>query len=505
MLRDIAMAWAFGTQSSIAALLVAFRLSHLLRRVFGEGAMQTALIPLFEELRKEDRQRGAQFISHLKGALSLLLTLIIVIAMGGIWMLLQSHSLSEGNQEIAWLTCLMMPSLLFICLFGINASILQCEKAYFIPSAAPVLFNLIWIVGIGYTWMMVPEKAVTIIALFIILACFGQWLVTVPKTHAILKDHGNTPFNWKNWRALFSVDLLRLTKPLSLAVVGVAATQINTALDAIFARWASEEGPAFLWYAIRLQQLPLALIGVALSGAILPPLARAAKQEDSAKFQEFLAYGKEMILLWIIPITAMVFLFGDLSISLIFGHGDFTVHSAVETTRALWGYGIGLLPMAMILVVAPAFYASGDYKTPSLAATGSMVINVFLNTLFVGIFDWGAASIACATSFSALFNLAWLERALKGSYTKLSTTALKALLASGVGALATIAFQTTYGQLPLITNLAARLEMVFELKTTEQALLLGLSIGVFLAGFALAGKVLLKGERDLSNIRDKGP
>lgn len=410
MLRDVCLAYAFGTQSAVAALLVAFRFAHLLRRLLGEGAMQTALIPHFEELRKENPLRAGKFFQDLTFTLSGLLLLLIVGIMAVLGAFLYWNILDEGNGEIVWLTFLMMPSLLFICLFGINASLLQCEKNYFSSSAAPVLFNLCWILGIACCNLFPPAQSMSVLSLFIIAACAAQWGITLPKTSAILKKLGVTsPMH--GWHSI-SHDVLRLGKPLALGIMGVAAAQINNAMDAVFARWADSEGPAYLWYAIRLQQLPLGLFGIAISGALLPPLARAVKAGDMSLAGNFLDFAMRRTLALMIPMTAALFLFGVGSISIIYQHGDFTNVSLFGTTQCLWGYAFGLVPMALVLVLAPAYYAKGDYKTPSKAALGSVFVNLSLNVILVPLLGLGAASVAFATSVSAWLNLFWLTGGL---------------------------------------------------------------------------------------------
>lgn len=411
MFRDMSMAYAFGTQSAIAALLVAFRFSHLLRRLLGEGAMQTALVPHFEELRHDNPQRAGAFFRDLTVSLSHLLVLLILGIMGLLGALLEWMPLDAGNREIVHLTFLMMPSLLFICLFGINASLLQCEKSYFAPSAAPIAFNVLWIVGVVCSMHLPPDQAMSRLSLFVILACFGQWAVTLPKTVKTLKGLGISNF-WKG-KTLYSADVLRLCSPLALGVVGVAAAQVNNAMDAVFARWADDEGPAFLWYAIRLQQLPLGLFAVALSGALLPPLSRAIKGGDVGQARHFLDFASIRTVVVMLPVTFALLLMGDGCINLVYGHGDFSEASVGGTTLCLWGYTLGLIPMALVLVLAPAYYAKGDYKTPSQASVGSMCVNLGLNTLLVGFFGLGAASVALATSVSAWVNVVWLALTFK--------------------------------------------------------------------------------------------
>ncbi len=435
------MAYAFGTQSAIAAMLVAFRFAHLLRRLLGEGAMQTALIPHFEELRKSDPRRAGRFFCDLSATVTHLLMLIIIVVMLGLGGILNWGGLDSGNQEIAWLTLVMMPSLLFICLFGINASLMQCEKSYFASSAAPIAFNLFWIIGIFFSSSFPPPEAMTILSLFVILACFAQWIATLPKVYSILKGFEINSL-WKSTKR-YSHDVLRLGHPLALGIIGVGASQINNALDAVFARWADAEGPAILWYAIRLQQLPLALFGIAIASALLPPLARAGKAGDHVQFRRFIDFATRRTVALMVPITFILFLLGDACINLVYGRGDFTLSSVVSTTQSLWGYTLGLIPMALVLILAPAFYSKGDYRTPSQAAVGAMVLNATLNTLLIAGFGLGAASVAIATSISAWVNLLWLGIVLEKETPWLSreliVNACKILLASTVASLAVFA------------------------------------------------------------------
>lgn len=401
MLRDMAMAFAFGTQESVAAFLVAFRFSHLLRRLLGEGALQSAMIPQFERFRQENAQKAADFFRNLTCSLIALLSFIVIVTMGVLWGILQWGHLEPGNVEIVELALLMMPSLVFICLFGINASLLQCEKSYFTPSVAPVAFNLFWIFGVLLLKNFIVKEAMLWLTLFVNLACAAQWALTVPQVCKSLKSLGKQ----KNSLKLFSADVLSLIAPLSLGVVGVGAAQINNALDAVFARYADAEGPAYLWYAIRIQQLPLALFGVALSGALLPPLSRAIKTGKMDQFREFLDFALRRTAALMIPVSAALFVLGDSCINLIYGHGDFDQTATAGTTLCLWAYGAGLIPMTVVLILAPSFYAQQDYKTPTKASTYCILLNIFLNYLMVNFFAWGAPSIAIATSVSAWVNM----------------------------------------------------------------------------------------------------
>lgn len=422
MFRDIAMASAFGTQEAVAAFMVAFRFSHLLRRLFGEGALQTAFIPHFEELRKENPQRAVSFFFDLAASLSLGLTALIVMIMMLLGGVLMFGNLSEGNHEIVFLTLLMMPSLLFICLFGLNASLLQCERSFFITGAAPAAFNLIWIIGVVAIWNFSETAAMPWLAGWVIIACCVQWIITIPGVIKILKSYQLHQL-WKNAK-LISKDVKNLGKPLMLGMIGVAASQINSGFDAIFARYADASGPAYLWYALRLQQLPLALFGIAISGALLPPLTRALKANDVSTYRLFLEFALRRTLALMLPMTAFLFVMGDSCINLIYGRGDFTDLSSVGTTLCLWGYSLGLIPMALVLILAPAYYSQSDYRTPTIASAVSIGGNSALNALLIPGLGFGVVTVALSTSLSAWINVGLLTGVV---HQHLSSSALKML------------------------------------------------------------------------------
>lgn len=404
MLRDMSMAYAFGTEASVAAFMIAFRFSHLLRRLFGEGGLQSAFIPEFESLRHENEERAYQFFKDLIVSLSFFLALLISMGCLVLGLIIHYVPLHSDNLEILWLTFLMLPSLLFICLYGLNAAFLQCQKIFFIPSVAPVAFNLLWIITVLLFKNLPTEQAMPYLSVGVIIACLSQWLITLPSTWALFKARSSSFFKIH----LFSPDVLRLGKPLFLGLIGISASQVNNALDAIFARYAESEGPAFLWYAMRLQQLPVALFGVAIAGALLPPLSRAIKTNDQSAYNHFLEEAFRQTFTLILPMVGAMYLLGDSSITLLFGHGDFNTASIIGTTRCLWAYAFGLLPTTLVLILVPAFYAKSNYRLPAYASILSMLMNVGLNTLMIVGWGFGAMSVALATSFSAWVNLFYL-------------------------------------------------------------------------------------------------
>ncbi len=399
MFREILMAASFGAAPAVAAFWMAFRFSNLLRRLLGEGPLQASFIPLFEDLRKESPKKAAQFFRDLSFAIFSLLFIIVIVTEIVLWGILYFASPSPENAEILRLTAFMMPGICFICLFGLNMGVLQCEKSYFTPSFAPAAFNIIWISGIFIFRKQPVDQAMQGLACLVVLAFIAQWGMTVPKILSFLKQ-GLSGELFQGIK-FFSPELSRLRKVLALSIIGVAATQVNSAVDVIFARVADPSGPAFLAYAIRLQQLPMALIGLGMAAALLPPLSRAV---EAVKFKALLDAGLKRLTLVILPLSVLTVVYSSELVNLLFGHGDFSAEAVYVTGRCLACYSVGMLPMTLVFLLASAFYAKKNYRFPSFLSVAVMLCNVVLNAIFVFVLDRGAASVALATSFAAFIN-----------------------------------------------------------------------------------------------------
>ncbi|MDN3505915.1 MAG: murein biosynthesis integral membrane protein MurJ [Simkaniaceae bacterium] len=424
MLRDVAMAFYFGTSPSIAAFLLTFRFVYLSRRLFGESLLHQGFIPHFEEKKLADPKRAALFFRDLFWSMVFFLCCFVGITEG---------VLAFFGGETVHLARLMLPGVFFICLFGFCSGLLQSQKSFFTPSVAPVLSNTVWIIGILAFHHLPPSKAAIGLAVVLSFAFFVQWAFTIPKVYSYLKEQLKVREVFQIH--LFSSEIRMLVKPLLLGMIGIASVQINSALDGVFARFASAEGPAYLWYAIRLQQLPLSLFAIALSSALLPSLSRAFEKGDTEQYFSLISFAKKKTIALLLPCTIGIFVLGLASINLLFGRGDFDAISTRETTLCLWFYGLGLLPMALSGIYAPAFYAKKDYKTPTTGFVLSTVSNLILNSLFVFYFKMGAVSIALATSLTAILHVWYLVRKLGMSRqrdTTLTRIAIAALFSGAV-------------------------------------------------------------------------
>lgn len=165
-LREIAVAATFGSAPEIAAFMVAYRLANLFRRLLGEGNLQAGFAPQFTALK----DNGGSFFRDVAYSMALLLLFIIALLEALLWMVLQF--IGPDWVEIVELTMWMVPGLFFICLFGLNSALLQCQKKYFLPAVAPVLFNFIWIGAVLFF------PGVRSLAIAVTIAFAAQWFMT---------------------------------------------------------------------------------------------------------------------------------------------------------------------------------------------------------------------------------------------------------------------------------------------------------------------------------------
>lgn len=400
-LRDMAMAFCFGASPFIAAFMVAYRVANLFRRLFGEGNLQAGFIPHFESLPEKE-----SFFFYRDTAFSMFVFLGTIVLGLETFFWFFARSASDEWAQIAHYAMWMTPGLLFICLYALNSSLLQTKKSFFLPASAPALFNIVWIAAAFFACRFPVETAIKLLSLGVVFAFAVQWAFTAIQARQILSAH----LSWKEWFRpnLFSPEWKKLLRPLSLGVVGMGAVQFNTLLDAIFARVADPSGPAFLWYALRVQQLPLALFAIALTRALLPPLARAMREGALDHFRNLLQNSLQHAATLMIPCTFALFALGSSGLNLLFGRGNFTASDVHQTVHCLWGYGVGLLPSTFVLLFASGFFAKKNYALPTFASLTSVAINAIFNALFIFVFHWGALSIALATSLASFANAAVL-------------------------------------------------------------------------------------------------
>lgn len=401
VLREIAMATFFGTHPLLASWLVSFRSAHLLRRIVGEGGLSNGFIPYFQRLRLESEQKAALFFRDVFITMFCFLFLIVVAGELFLWKIAPCF-LSENGLVIAQLAKYMLPALIFASLYALGMAFMQCQKRYFLSAAAPIFFNIAWIITIFAACRFPMEKVVIYLSVGTSIGLVAQWLVTFPSSMRYLyRELGGSL--WQNIR-LWSPDIKALLASMALTLIGVGAVQINSVVDLFFAKLSDPRGPAYLTYAARWMQLPLALCGVAVSSSIFPALSKSVAVGDLGKLAADFSHGLRHTLHLLLFATLFLFMVGASLMGLFLGHGQFSIESIWQTKACLAGYAAGLLPSGLVSLFAMIFYARKDFFTPVISSLASIVLSLLLNILCVSYWKMGPESIAYTTSIAAFIN-----------------------------------------------------------------------------------------------------
>jgi putative peptidoglycan lipid II flippase len=410
-LRDISMAEVFGTSTSISAFYFSMNLVSIIRRFLGKGIVHYIFVPQFETLRKNDPKRAFSFFRDLFATVTAILLSLTFLFEGALWLFLHFSNWSQELCDSIRLFALILPSVIFICLFGLSSALLSCEKSFFLSTAAPVAFNFIWIVAVKLLEGTEPKVAVTRLAITVGIATFIQWSITAPSIIRLLKSEISRQW-WSNLKC-FSKDLRILVKPLLFGSLGIGAMQINSFIDNVFATYfVTTSAPSYLWFSIKMYQIPLDLFSLALSVVLLPSLSRAIEEDNRHLFRHLLDSSLRRAIYLMIPSSLFLVSLGGVLINTFYNRGSFTDVSVYETSRCLMAYGLGLLPQTCVLMLVPACYALKAYEVPVYAAIVSLLANTFLDGLFTIVFGWGAFSVALATSICTGLNCYLLQRFL---------------------------------------------------------------------------------------------
>jgi putative peptidoglycan lipid II flippase len=414
LVRDSLFARFVGASFASDAFLIAFRLPNMFRALFAEGAFSAAFIPLFNKKVADPDGGGLPHgVAFAEDALSVLLPLLILfIAVVELAAWPVTWALSGGfngasEAEFAYavgLARITFPYLLFISLVSLLGGILNSLHRFWVNAAAPILLNLTLIVA-----LLVFHEA--------------QPLLTARNQAIAVTISGVLQLVWLWWACRragvtlrlklprFGPDVKRLLSLIWPAAAGAGAVQINLVVStALAAKLLPEGSVSYIYYADRLNQLPLGLIGIGLGTVLLPTISRQLGRGDEAGAMETQNRGLELALFLTLPATIALIVCGVPIAAALFQHGQFTALDSLYTAQALAAFSIGLPSYILVKVLTPGFYARHDTRTPVRFATWSMGINLVGN--FALIPTIGHMGPPLATALASTVNVALLYRAL---------------------------------------------------------------------------------------------
>lgn len=404
MVREILMAVFFGTSLAKSAFDVAFRIPNLFRRLFGEGALSAAFVPIFTGLlEKKDIEGARKLASGVATALAAVLAGIVMLGMVAITAVVDVCPLSERMALLLPLLRILLPYVFFICLAALFMGILNSTHRYVVPAAAPLILNLGWIVALFICpWFGdTALERIYVVAWGVLVSGLLQFLVQIPSLMRV----GLLPRLTAGWR---DEQLLRIVKLMGPAALGMGVFQINVCVDAMLALAVADWAPAALTYAERLIYLPLGVFGTALGTVLLPTFSRQVSAARSDELRRTLEESIVAVVLFMIPIAVGITLLAQpiVHLTYVWKNGQFGAEETLRTARALAWYAPGLFVFTLSKVLVPVFYANQDTITPIRVAIRSVGLNLFLNIVFV--LTWPAgykhAGIAFATVLASAVN-----------------------------------------------------------------------------------------------------
>ena len=404
--RDVLIARVFGAGMATDAFFVAFKLPNLLRRLFAEGAFSQAFVPIFGEYKnRRGHEETKLLVDHVVTLLAIILfivTLIGIIA-APILVYISAPGFVENADKFALtvqLLRLTSPYIFFISLVAVAAGILNTYNKFWVPAFAPILLNLCFIAAA--LWLApYCDPPVMALGWAVCIAGIVQLAFQVP----FLKKIGMLP-SWK--LNLKDPGVWRIIKQMGPAVFGVSIAQISLIINTIFASFLVAGSVSWMYYADRLMEFPSGILGAALSSILLPSLSKHHANSNAAEYSKLLDWGLRLTVMLTLPAALALGLIAVPLLATFFQHGAFAALDVDMTRRALVGYSVGLIGMLSVKVLAPAFYARQDIKTPVKIGIVTLLATQAMNLLFVFALDLRHAGLALAIGLGSCINSATL-------------------------------------------------------------------------------------------------
>lgn len=413
LVRELLIARAFGASAYTDAFFVAFRIPNLLRRLFAEGAFSQAFVPILAEYKNQKGEAATkQLVDHVATILSwaLLLTVLLgIVTAPAIVYLIATGLKSDPDAFNAsvMMTRIMFPYIGFMSFVALAGGVLNAWREFKVPAFTPVLLNLAFIAA---SLFVAPHLAEPVYALA--FAVFAGGVLQVAIQIPAMRKIGMLPRIALNpavgWR---DAGVKRVLKQMVPATLAVSVAQISVIINTNIASHLQNGSVSWLNYADRLMEFPTALLGVALGTILLPSLSKANADANMTEYSALLDWGLRLTFLLAMPAAVLLVTLPVPFTTTLFHYGKFDLQAVEMTARALIAYGVGLLGLILVKILAPGFYARQDIKTPVRIAIVVLVATQLMNLAFV---PWiGHAGLALSVGLGACLNAAFLYWGLR--------------------------------------------------------------------------------------------
>lgn len=402
--RDMLIAAILGTGPVADAFFVALRLPNLFRRLFGEGAFNAAFVPSISHiLHSEGIESAAGFAEEATAVM--VFWLGSLTALGEIFMPWVLYALAPGFADnhgkfvlAVALTRIMFPYLFFVCLAALFSGVLNAMNRFAAAAAAPMLFNVF---SIAFMLALTPYLKNAGYAL-----AWGVTVSGVAQMAVLVFAMRQAGMRVRLPKPRLTPRMLSLFRRMAPGLVGAGVTQLNLSIDIIIGTLLPAGSVSVLYYADRVNQLPLGVIGTAAGTALLPLLSRQIALGEEANALTTLNRALESVVILTLPAAIGLSVAALPVIELLFVRGAFSIHNAVLTSHSLAAFAIGLPVFALMKVLTPGFFGRGDTVTPLKIGLAAVALNLAMNLAFMH--PLKAVGPALATSLAAAFNAAML-------------------------------------------------------------------------------------------------
>jgi putative peptidoglycan lipid II flippase len=424
LVREQLMAATFGASALTDAFNVAFRIPNLLRRLFAEGAFSQAFVPILAASREQEGDVATRRLVDAVATVlfwALLLTVLVGVIGAPVIVWMMASGLVAFDEAVM-MTRVMFPYIACMSLVALGAGVLNTWRRFAVPAFTPVLLNLSWIAA---AWWLAPAferwglPPIYALATGVMLGGFAQ-LGVMAWALRRLDMLPRVGLGWRAVRESASHPLVgRVMSNMAPALLGMSVAQLSLLINTQIASHLGAGAVSWLTYADRLMEFPTALLGVTLGVVLTPQLSAAQARQDMGGYSALIDWGLRMVVLLALPCAVALLVFAEGLVAVLFHYGRFEAQDVARTVQAVMGYGVGLLGLVAIKILAPGFYARQDTRTPVKIAVTVLVITQLLNVLLVPVL--GHAALALTISLGALINASWLLFGLRrlGAYAPL--------------------------------------------------------------------------------------
>ena len=397
-LRDVLIAIFLGTSFLADAFFVAFRIPNTFRRLFAEGTFNSAFVPSYTSELVKNKSRSNKFANDVFNLLFLALFFLVLIieVFMPIFVGLIAPGFVEDTKKFelaTTLTRITFPFLMFVSLSSFFGAILNSHNKFAAASATPIILNIV-LIFILFFGRYLDDELIYYLSYGISFAGLLQLIflyIFVKKYYVVDFD---LKFKITNKVKIFFKKLLP-------SIFSSGVTQINILVGTIIASFQAS-AVSYLYYADRIYQINLAIAGIAIGVVVLPQLSKYVQLKKKKKILLIQNKAVELSMFLSIPASVALVIGSEQIISALFGYGSFTEASVLNSSKALYYFGLGLPAFALIKVFSTFFFANHDTKTPFYISLVSVLLNILISVYFFK--DIGFIIIPIATTISSWFN-----------------------------------------------------------------------------------------------------